>query len=137
MPYASTGAISFLGHYVRRRLFSHTIVLLAVLAAVGCAVASQYAVKHLVDVLGMRSPAPQVLWGAVGLLLGLVAGDNLLWRLAGWGSTHAFVAGGGGKRGANFRPLSPPGNPLFVAAVSGALWGRGAAGRHPPLGVRK
>ena len=33
--YASSGAISFLGHYVRRRLFSHTIVLLAVLAAVG------------------------------------------------------------------------------------------------------
>src|ERR1700730_6510405 len=96
--YASKGAISFLGHYVRRRLFSHAIVLLAVLAAVGCAVASQYAVKHLVDVLGTHSPAQQVLWGAVGLLLALVAGDNLLWRLAGWVSTHAFVAVGGGMR---------------------------------------
>src|ERR1700675_945829 len=94
--YASKGAISFLGHYVRRRLFSHTIVLLAVLAAGGCAGASPDAVKHLVDVLGTRSPAAQVLWGAVGLLLALVAGDNLLWRLAGGGSAHGFVAGGGG-----------------------------------------
>src|SRR6202790_2738457 len=122
--YASKGAISFLGHYVRRRLFSHTIVLLAVLAAVGFAVASQYAVKHLVDVLGMRSPAPQVLWGAVGLLLGLVAGDNLLWRLAGWVSTHAFVAVGGDMRLELFDHLSGQGTRYFVERFPGALAGR-------------
>jgi ATP-binding cassette subfamily B protein len=122
--YASTGAISFLGHYVRRRLFSHTIVLLAVLAAVGCAVASQYAVKHLVDVLGTRSPAPQVLWGAVGLLLALVAGDNLLWRLAGWVSTHAFVAVGGDMRLELFDHLSGQGTRYFVERFPGALAGR-------------
>jgi len=122
--YASKGAISFLGHYVRRRLFSHTIVLLAVLAAVGCAVASQYAVKHLVDVLGTRSPAPQVLWGAVGLLLALVAGDNLLWRLAGWVSTHAFVAVGGDMRLELFDHLSGQGTRYFVERFPGALAGR-------------
>jgi ATP-binding cassette subfamily B protein len=122
--YASKGAISFLGHYVRRRLFSHTIVLLAVLAAVGCAVASQYAVKHLVDVLGMRSPAAQVLWGAVGLLLALVAGDNLLWRLAGWVSTHAFVAVGGDMRLELFDHLSGQGTRYFVERFPGALAGR-------------
>ncbi len=38
--------------YVRRRILSHAIVLSAVLAAVICAVGSQYAVKNLVDVLG-------------------------------------------------------------------------------------
>lgn len=122
--YASKGAISFLAHYVRRRLFSHTIVLLAVLAAVGCAVASQYAVKHLVDVLGMRSPAAQVLWGAVGLLLALVAGDNLLWRLAGWVSTHAFVAVGGDMRLELFDHLSGQGTRYFVERFPGALAGR-------------
>jgi len=122
--YASTGAIRFLGHYVRRRLLSHTIVLLAVLAAVGCAVASQYAVKHLVDVLGTRSPAPQVLWGAVGLLLALVAGDNLLWRLAGWVSTHAFVAVGGDMRLELFDHLSGQGTRYFVERFPGALAGR-------------
>jgi ATP-binding cassette subfamily B protein len=122
--YASKGAISFLGHYVRRRLLSHTIVLLAVLAAVGCAVASQYAVKHLVDVLGTRSPAPQVLWGAVGLLLALVAGDNLLWRLAGWVSTYAFVAVGGDMRLELFDHLSGQGTRYFVERFPGALAGR-------------
>src|SRR3984957_475001 len=122
--YASTGAIRFLGHYVRRRLFSHTIVLLAVLAAVGCAVASQYAVKHLVDVLGTRSPAPHVLWGAVGLLLALVAGDNLLWRLAGWVSTHPFLAAGGDMRVELCEPPSGPGTRSFGERSPGALAGR-------------
>src|ERR1700731_4060957 len=122
--YASKGAISFLGHYVRRRLFSHTIVLLAVLAAGGWAGGPQYAGKPLVDVLGMRSPAPQVLWGAVGLLLALVAGDNLLWRLAGWVSTHAFVAVGGDIRLDLFNHLSGQGTRYFVERFPGALAGR-------------
>src|SRR6266404_7378052 len=87
--YASQGAIRFLAHYVRRRILSHAVVLGAVLAAVICAVGSQYAVKNLVDVLGTQHPATYTLWSAVALLLALVAGDNLLWRLAGWVSTHA------------------------------------------------
>ena len=49
--YPSPGAIRFLGRYVRRRFLSHAIVLMAVLAAVTCAVGSQYAVKNLVDVV--------------------------------------------------------------------------------------
>jgi hypothetical protein len=56
--YASKGAIRFLGRYVRRRFLSHLVVLVSVLAAVGCSVASQYAVKHLVDVLPTHQPPP-------------------------------------------------------------------------------
>ncbi len=122
--YASTGAISFLGRYVRRRWLSHLIVLLSMLFAVGCSVASQYAVKHLVDVLGTHDPAPRILWSAVGLLLGLVAGDNLLWRLAGWVSTHAFVAVGGDMRLELFDHLSGQGTRYFVERFPGALAGR-------------
>jgi ATP-binding cassette subfamily B protein len=122
--YASTGSIRFLGRYVRRRLVSHAIVLLAVCAAVACAVASQYAVKHLVDVLGTHHPTSRVLWGAVGLLLALVAGDNLLWRLAGWVSTHAFVAVGGDMRLELFDHLSGQGTRYFVERFPGALAGR-------------
>jgi ATP-binding cassette subfamily B protein len=113
--YASQGAI---------RLVSHLIVLMSVLTAVGCAVASQYAVKHLVDVLGTHDPDAPVLWGAVGLLLGLVAGDNLLWRLAGWASTHAFVAVGGDMRLDLFDHLSGQGTRYFVERFPGALAGR-------------
>jgi ATP-binding cassette subfamily B protein len=122
--HASKGAISFLGRYVRRRLLSHLIVLAAMLGAVGCSVGSQYAVKHLVDVLGTHDPTSQLLWGAVGLLLGLVAGDNLLWRLAGWVSTHAFVAVGGDMRLELFDHLSGQGTKYFVERFPGALAGR-------------
>jgi ATP-binding cassette subfamily B protein len=122
--YAANGAIRFLGRYVRRRLLSHLIVLFSVLAAVGCSVASQYAVKHLVDVLGTQNPTSEVLWGAVGLLLALVAGDNLLWRLAGWVSTHAFVAVGGDMRLELFDHLSGQGTRYFVDQFPGALAGR-------------
>jgi len=122
--HASKGALRFLGRYVRRRFFSHLVVIAAVLAAVACNVGSQYAVKHLVDVLGRHSPPSAVLWGAVGILLGLVAGDNVLWRVAGWASTHAFVAVGGDIRLELFNHLSGQGTRYFVERFPGALAGR-------------
>jgi ATP-binding cassette, subfamily B, bacterial len=122
--YASKGAFRFLGRYVRRRFFSHLVVIVAVLTAVACNVGSQYAVKHLVDVLGTRNPSPEILWGAVAILLGLVAGDNMLWRVAGWASTHAFVAVGGDIRLELFNHLSGQGTRYFVDRFPGALAGR-------------
>jgi ATP-binding cassette subfamily B protein len=122
--YASQGAIRFLARYVRRRMLSHAVVLGAVLAAVTCAVGSQYAVKYLVDVLGTKHPPTYTLWSAVALLLALVAGDNLLWRLAGWVSTHAFVAVGGDIRLDLFNHLSGQGTRYFVDRLPGALAGR-------------
>jgi ATP-binding cassette, subfamily B, bacterial len=99
-------------------------VLGAVLAAVICAVGSQYAVKNLVDVLGTQRPPTYTLWSAVALLLALVAGDNLLWRLAGWVSTYAFVAVGGDIRLDLFNHLSGQGTRYFVERLPGALAGR-------------
>ena len=96
----------------------------AVLAAVICAVGSQYAVKNLVDVLSTQHPPTYTLWSAVALLLALVAGDNLLWRLAGWVSTHAFVAVGGDIRLDLFNHLSGQGTRYFVERLPGALAGR-------------
>src|SRR3984885_14712207 len=124
VPRYAHGAIGFIAHYVRRRILSHAVVLTAVFAAVSCAVASQYAVKNLVDVLGTHSPPPYTLWGAVALLLPLVAGDNLLWRLAGWVSTYAFVAVGGDIRLDLFNHLSGQGTRYFVEQFPGALAGR-------------
>lgn len=123
-PYSAQGAISFLVRYVRRRLLSHAIVLLAVLAAVSCAIASQYAVKGLVDVLDSTQPSTHALWSAVAFLLALVAADNLLWRLASWVSTYAFVAVGGDIRLDLFNHLSRQGTHYFVERFPGALAGR-------------
>ena len=60
-------------------------------------VATAVVLIPLVLLLVLRAPLP---------VLALVAGDNLLWRLAGWVSTHAFVAVGGDMR------RTPPGTPL-------------------------
>jgi ATP-binding cassette subfamily B protein len=119
----SRGPVRFLLHYVSRRLGSHSLVMGAVLAAVFCAVGSNYGVKDLVDALGMQGDraAP---WHAVLILLVLVAGDNLLWRLAGWAASHAFVAVGGDMRLDLFEHLAGHGTRYFVDQFPGALAGR-------------
>lgn len=121
---AARGPMSFLLHHVRQRLLGHVIVLTAVLMAVGCAVASQYGVKNLVDVLDLHRPSAVQLWGAVGLLLGLVAGDNLLWRLAGWVSSYVFVATGASMRLELFDHLAGHGTRYFTERFPGALAAR-------------
>ena len=122
--YASRGPARFLLHYVGRRLGSHLTVLIAVFAAVGCAIGAQYGVKNLVDALGDPNVGDTRLWGAVGILLALVAGDNLLWRLAGWVATFAFVAVGGDLRLDLFDHLSGHGTRYFSDRFPGALAGR-------------
>jgi ATP-binding cassette subfamily B protein len=122
--YAARGPVPFLLHYVRRRLGGHAVVLAAVLVAVGCAIAAQYAVKNLVDVLDSQSPPAETLWAAVGVLLALVAGDNLLWRLAGWTASRAFVELGGDLRLDLFEHLSGHAPRYFAERFPGALAGR-------------
>lgn len=122
--YLSQSATRFLLHYVRRRFWSHLIVLISVLSAVGCAIGSQYAVKNLVDVLSLGFPSHLELTSAVAFLLGLVAADNLLWRLAGWVATHAFVAVAGDLRLDLFDHLSGHGTRYFTDQFPGALAGR-------------
>jgi len=120
----SHGSVGFLLLYVRRRLVSHLFVLFAVLAAVGCAIGSQYGVKDLVDALSAPAPSGSAVWTAVAVLLTLVAGDNLLWRLAGWIATYAFVAVGGDLRIDLFDHLSRHGTRYFTDRFPGALAGR-------------
>lgn len=121
---AARGPILFLLHYVRRRPLSHVGVLAAVLAAVACAIGSQWGMKRLVDALSASHPSDAALWGAVGLLLALVAGDNLLWRLAGRIATYAFVGVGADLRLDLFDHLSGHGTRYFTEQFPGALAGR-------------
>ncbi|ORT84542.1 ABC transporter [Burkholderia puraquae] len=84
--------IAFLYRYIRLHPVAHLVVLCSVLAAVGCALGSQYAIKHLIDVLATGRHHPGPLWSAFALLVGLIAADNLLWRVGGWFAAHTFVA---------------------------------------------
>jgi ATP-binding cassette, subfamily B, bacterial len=122
--YATHGAGVFLFHYVRHRLPSHAVVLASVLAAVGCAIGSQYAIKNLVDALSAGTMSEVSLRIPVVILLALVAGDNLLWRLAGWVASYAFVAVGGDLRLDLFNHLSGHGSRYFADEFPGALAGR-------------
>ncbi|GAB2911403.1 ABC transporter ATP-binding protein [Paraburkholderia jirisanensis] len=98
--------LAFLLRFIRRHPFAHTVVLCSVFAAVGCALASQYAIKHLIDVLGTGRHHPGPLWGAFAILVGLIAADNLLWRVGGWFAAHTFVAVTGDLRRDLFQYLS-------------------------------
>jgi ATP-binding cassette, subfamily B, bacterial len=104
-------------------LASHVVVIASVLAAVGCAVGSQYGVKNLVDALSNGGGSGE-LWSAVAVLLALVAGDNLLWRLGGWVAARAFVKVGGDLRIDLFDHLSGHGSRYFTERFPGAVAGR-------------
>ena len=58
-------------------------VLLSVLVAVTCAVSTQYGLKHLIDIVSAGPGRRHGLWLAFALLCGLVAADNLSWRVGG------------------------------------------------------
>jgi ATP-binding cassette subfamily B protein len=114
--------IPFMLRYVRQRLFGHAVVLGSVLCAVGCSVASQYAVKHLVDVLAGGPSGP--IWSAFGILAGLIAADNLMWRVGGWSATHTFVAVTGDLRRDLFKHLTGHAPSYFADRSPGTLAGR-------------
>src|SRR6266851_2606806 len=115
--------ISFLLRYVRQRKLAHSAILLAVVSAVACSVSTQYGVKFLVDTLSV-GPGGNSVWIAVGLLVSLIAADNLLWRLAGWIASHAFVGVTGDLRSELFRHLTGHAPSYFSQRLAGTLTGR-------------
>jgi ATP-binding cassette subfamily B protein len=121
-PYAER-PIAFLLRYVRRRSVAHTAIVLAVVGAVACSVSSQYGVKFLVDVLSGGSPSDAI-WLAFAFLVSLIAADNLLWRLAGWIASHAFVGVTGDLRSELFRHLTGHAPSYFSQRLTGTLTGR-------------
>ena len=114
--------LAFIGRYVRRHAVGHGIVLLSVVAAVGCSIGSQYSVKHLVDTLTAGAHGP--VWTAFFLLAGLIAADNMLWRIGGWVASHAFVAVTGDLRRDLFHHLTGHSPAYFADRPPGTLAGR-------------
>src|SRR6267154_4993079 len=95
---------AFIFRYIRRRATSHSVILAAVLGAVGCSVTTQYGLKYLVDTLS--GAGGRGVWFAFALLVALIAADNLLWRLAGWTASFTFVRVTGDLRRDLFRHLT-------------------------------
>ena len=118
----ATRPLLFMLRYIRGHAPSHIIILVSVIAAVACATLSQYAVKHLVDVLSAHDTHGA--WMAFILLAGLITADNACWRIGGWVATHSFVAVTGDMRRDLFQHLTGHAPAYFVDRQPGTLAGR-------------
>jgi ATP-binding cassette subfamily B protein len=115
--------LSFIIRYLRHRPYSHAIIFCCVLAAVGCAVSTQYGVKFLVDSLIDYGQAQQA-WLAFFVLIALIAGDNLLWRLASWIASYTFPSVTCDLRRDLFRHLTGHSPSYFMDRMPGMLTSR-------------
>jgi ATP-binding cassette subfamily B protein len=116
--------LAFLARYVKRRAAAHGLILAAVLAAVTCSVGAQYGVKILVDALAGASVAASSVWVAFAILTGLIAADNLLWRLAGYVGGFTFTSVTGDIRSDLFRHLTGHAPSYFTDRLPGTLTSR-------------
>src|SRR6516225_7347654 len=117
--------VAFLFRYVSARAKSHAVILLAVLAAVGCSVGAQYGLKILVDTLAGNSHAEAAsAWLAFLLLVALIGADNLLWRVASFVASYTFVAVTGDLRRDLFRHLTGHAPSYFADRMPGTLSSR-------------
>ena len=113
--------IAFIFRYVRYRAPSHVAIVAAVLAAVACSITTQYGVKYLIDVLAGGSG---FVWPAFAILVGLIAADNSLWRVAGWIASYSFVRVTGDLRRDLFRHLTGHSPQFFADRLPGMLTSR-------------
>ena len=115
--------IAFMLGYARRHMLEHAVMLASVAMAVGASVGSQYAVKNLVDSLTGYGDV----WMAFAVLAGLVAADNLSWRVGGWVATHALTHVTGDIRRDLFQHLTGHGPSYFADRLPGMLASRVSA----------
>jgi ATP-binding cassette subfamily B protein len=119
---ATNSPLRFILGYVRAHRIGHAVILASVAAGVGCSIGSHYAVKNLVDVLSGGPAAP--IWAAFILLGGLIAADNLSWRVGGWAATKTFVRVTGDIRRDLFGHLTGHSSTYFNDRQPGTLAGR-------------
>jgi len=115
---------AFFMRYVQMRPVAHAAILASVLAAVICSVSSQYGVKFLVDTLSAGDNSPRNVWLAFAFLAALIAGDMLLWRVAGWIASRTFVEVTGDVRRDLFRHLTGHAPGFFAERLPGTLTSR-------------
>src|SRR5476651_1121085 len=116
--------LPFVLRYLRQRPAAHIVILTAVVAAVACSVGTQYGVKYLVDGLSAGPARAGGVWLAFGFLVGLIAADNLLWRIASWTASFTFVGVTGDLRRDIFRHLTGHAPSYFSDRLPGMLTSR-------------
>ncbi len=124
--YAGRPAAFFMRYALGRRK-AHAVILAAVVAAVMCSIFTQSAVKLMVDALSNPTAAAIGVWTAFTLLVALIAGDNLLWRVGSWIANSTFVKVTGDVRRDLFRHLMGHAPSYFAGASPGMLTSRVSA----------
>jgi ATP-binding cassette subfamily B protein len=114
----------FVFRYIRQRPASHLVILISVVAAVGCSVGTQYGVKGLVDSLSAGPAHSGGVWLAFIFLMSLIASDNFLWRIASWTASYTFVGVTGDLRRDIFRHLTGHAPSYFSDRLPGMLTSR-------------
>ncbi|MCW2037558.1 ABC transporter ATP-binding protein [Xanthomonas campestris] len=114
----------FLWHYICQRPWHFGGLLVLIIGAAGCAVAVQYGMKLLVDAMSTDQRTQADVWTPLGLFIGLIAVENLFWRLGGWLGCRTVVASVVDIRVDLFRHLT--GHPMryFTEHFAGALGNR-------------
>jgi len=115
---------AFFARYVKMRPMAHALVAAAVLAAVACSVGTQYGVRLLVDALSAGTQHSAQVWTAFWILISLVASDNLLWRIASYIASYAFIGVTGDLRNDLFRHLTGHSPSYFSDRLPGMLTSR-------------
>jgi ATP-binding cassette subfamily B protein len=116
--------LQFVLRYLRRRPLSHLLILVTVVAAVACAVGTQYGVKYLVDCLSAGHDHADKVWLAFAFLISLITADNFLWRIASWTASFTFVGVTGDLRRDMFRHLTGHAPSYFSDRLPGMLTSR-------------
>lgn len=117
----------FLLRYIRRRPWSFGGLFSVIVAAAGCAVAVQYGMKLLIDAMASPDRAAADVWTPLGLFLGFIAAENVLWRLGGWLGCRTVLATGVDMRLDLFRHLTGHSMRYFSTHLAGSLGNRIAA----------
>ncbi|MBK3777922.1 ATP-binding cassette domain-containing protein [Azospirillum brasilense] len=117
----------FLMRYIRRRPWSFGGLFTVIVAAAGCAVAVQYGMKLLIDAMASSDRATADVWTPLGLFLGFIAAENVLWRLGGWLGCRTVLATGVDMRLDLFRHLTGHSMRYFSTHLAGSLGNRIAA----------
>ena len=113
----------FIRRIIGGYFWSHVAITLAVVGAVTCSVSTQYGVKQLVDSLSDPSRHAGV-WTAFAILIGLLAADNMFWRVAAWLCHSTYVGVSGSVRRKLFRHLTGHAPSFFNNQPPGALTSR-------------
>ena len=116
--------LPFVWRYVRQRRLPFSLLAGVVVLAGACSVAVQYAMKLIVDAMARDQTSGNDVWWPLGLFLGLIATEAVLWRSGGWLGCRNIVAACAALRVELFEQLSHHSTRYFRQHHSGALANR-------------